>query len=277
MLDVDSPTAQLARFRAGPSTPNELEHDTSIGTQGLKPGASLGSVEAGEEEEEVDGLIDRMQRNMRIVSSTSTLDGTRISEVDANQVDAILGEILEGEDDKQEGTSGPTAREHEQLTSGRPTPKSKVSNAPTLQRLLNNSADEIMAFKALRSLRQPVIQPRMNKSTLARLNPSLPGDQPRTPNRTVLTPSRAESRRPISVAAIRSRGQCSPNETGSEDPSLVTPEDKVRLRDGTPVRDKRRSAVITPASLKPPAIVSHLFATHLMLALPTDSLAHRFV
>ena len=52
--------------------------------------------ENDEEEEVVDGLIERMQRNMRIVSSTSTtMARPRMSEVEADEVDGALGQVPE--------------------------------------------------------------------------------------------------------------------------------------------------------------------------------------
>jgi hypothetical protein len=52
--------------------------------------------ENDEEEEVVDGLIERMQRNMRIVSSTSTIMARpRMSEVEADEVDGALGQVPE--------------------------------------------------------------------------------------------------------------------------------------------------------------------------------------
>lgn len=52
--------------------------------------------ENDEEEEVVDGSIERMQRNMRIVSSTSTtMARPRMSEVEADEVDGALGQVPE--------------------------------------------------------------------------------------------------------------------------------------------------------------------------------------
>lgn len=75
----------------------------------------------------MDGLIDKMQRNMRIVSSSSSSSGRpRLSEV---EVDMTLGRVAEEVGGEEYGEFL-GQRNAEQLEGGRATPRSRVSDAP---------------------------------------------------------------------------------------------------------------------------------------------------
>ncbi|KAH8084562.1 hypothetical protein HD553DRAFT_311206 [Filobasidium floriforme] len=192
--------------------------------------------ENDEEEEVVDGLIERMQRNMRIVSSTSTIMARpRMSEVEADEVDGALGQVPEEIGGTQEERS----------------PDQEISKEEPSDR------EAAPGRKALKSLRQPAIQPRMNKSTLARLNPTTPATRPESPRGDMTTPSRATSRRPASVAVFRP-SDIPAKGSASWNVGMETPRRKVQTSDGVEGGNKRLSTVITPASLRPPAIVSSL-------------------
>jgi hypothetical protein len=90
----------------------------------------------------------------------------------------------------------------------------------------------------------------MNKSTLARLNPT---------SRDVGTPSRPETRsarRPASAAAIYTADSLINDSLGT---NVETPRRHVRTVDEKEQSaNRRKSTVLTPASLRPPAIVSFL-------------------
>jgi hypothetical protein len=88
-----------------------------------------GDGDEDEDEEVVDGLIERMQRNMRIVSSTSTTMAARprMSEVEADEVDGTLGEVPEETvgTDEEAGShqEGPRKKD---MDGGLATPSTKV-------------------------------------------------------------------------------------------------------------------------------------------------------
>lgn len=127
-------------------------------------------------------------------------------------------------------------------------------------------------LQALKSLRQPAIQPRMNKSTLARLNPTTPVTRPESPRGEMATPSRTASRRPASVAIFRP-SDIPAKGTAGWNVGMETPRRKVQTSDGVEVGNKRLSKVLTPASLRPPAIVSSLlFSLVRRLAVVDDPL-----
>ena len=105
----------------------------------------------------------------------------------------------------------------------------------------------LRAIQSLKSLRQPAIQPRMNKSTLARLNPS---------SSILLTPSRSDNRTPKKT---NTGGNSITRPSEAEEGNEVEVEQvgsPVRRRVGDGGESKRRSMVVTPASLRPPVIVS---------------------